>query len=92
MYFNEITKFKATLAFYVKDYSAAMTAVLCVILFCVLERGRYTNLLHECISYHDKILVEVKRGNTLSKLKPSNFRLKISENRIQTSGKVILFN
>jgi hypothetical protein len=68
-----------------------MTAVLCVILFCVLERGRYKRLLRECISYHDKILVEVKRGNTLPKSRPSNFRLKISENPIVTSGKVRLF-
>jgi hypothetical protein len=87
-----ISLIKATLAIHIKEYSAAMTAVLCVILFCVLERGQHTNLLQECISYHDKILIEIKRGDTLSKPKPSNFSLKINNNPIHTSGKVISFN
>jgi hypothetical protein len=91
VYIRMISLIKATLAIHIKEYSAAMTAVLCVILFYVLKRGQYTNLLQECISYHDKILIEIKHGDTLSKPKPSNFSLKINNNPIHTSGKVISF-
>jgi hypothetical protein len=71
-----------------------MNSILCVILFCVVQKGSHKILLQECVSLYHRILgeigtrAEVKDGYYfLRESTPSNFLLSIGKNPFE-SGKV----
>ena len=78
------------LAFYAKEFAAAMNSILSVILFCIVQKGCHVILLQECLSLYDRIRVEARDSYSVHESMPPNFLLSIGKDQVETSGKVVL--